>query len=160
MCTWKRLQLHALICISACSRLVLLYSNCRENRISRLDICCSKKKYCHEKEHWKLYTFKMKNITVNSGSFQVPDRLERAVQYKNYRLRQNGTVRQMNDSILVILTCDIWWCYFSRILSSDPCVEGNYEIVAGQAQRSFNHHLSVGNLAPVCDSKLLQGWYR
>ena len=50
--------------------------------------------------------------------------------------------------------------YFSRILSSDPCVEGNYEIVAGQAQRSFNHHLSVGNLAPVCDSKLLQGWYR
>jgi len=45
----------------------------------------------------------------------------------------------------------------------DPCLEGNHEIIAGQPERSFNHHLSVGTgqgKPPVCDSNLIAGWYR
>lgn len=44
--------------------------------------------------------------------------------------------------------------------SDDPCHEGNHQIIAGQPERSFNHHLSVGNGPPVCDRDLLLGWYR
>lgn len=45
----------------------------------------------------------------------------------------------------------------------DPCLEENHEIIAGQPERSFNHHLSVGTgqgKPPVCDSNLAPGWYR
>ena len=50
--------------------------------------------------------------------------------------------------------------YFSRVLSDDPCLAGNHELIVGQPQRSFNHHLSVGTLPPVCDRLLPAGWYR
>jgi len=44
--------------------------------------------------------------------------------------------------------------------SDDPCHEGNHQVIAGQPERSFNHHLSVGNGPPVCDRDLDAGWYR
>jgi len=44
--------------------------------------------------------------------------------------------------------------------SDDPCHEENHQVIAGQPERSFNHHLSVGNGPPVCDKDLPQGWYR
>lgn len=46
------------------------------------------------------------------------------------------------------------------IEGDDPCLEGNHEIIAGQPERSFNHHLSVGSGAPICDRLLPEGWYR
>ena len=33
----------------------------------------------------------------------------------------------------------------------DPCLDGNHQVIAGQPERSFNHHLSVGTGAPICD---------
>ena len=42
----------------------------------------------------------------------------------------------------------------------EPCDEGNHHVIAGQAHRSFNHHLSVGSEPPICDRLLASGWYR
>ena len=50
--------------------------------------------------------------------------------------------------------------HFRLLSSDDPCLEGNYRVIAGQPQRSFNHHLSVGTEPPVCDSDLAEDWYR
>jgi len=44
--------------------------------------------------------------------------------------------------------------------SEDPCHDGNHRVIVGQPERSFNHHLSVGNGPPVCDRDLDAGWYR
>ena len=43
---------------------------------------------------------------------------------------------------------------------SDPCLEHNHRVLAGQPQRSFNHHLSVGTGPAVCDADLAEDWYR
>ena len=37
------------------------------------------------------------------------------------------------------------------LLRDDPCLDGNHQVIAGQPERSFNHHLSVGTGAPICD---------
>jgi len=46
------------------------------------------------------------------------------------------------------------------VAGDDPCLEGNHQVIAGQPERSFNHHLSVGTGAPICDRLLPEGWYR
>ena len=44
--------------------------------------------------------------------------------------------------------------------ANDPCHDENYQVIADEPQRSFNHHLSVGTDPPVCDKDLKEGWYR
>ena len=47
---------------------------------------------------------------------------------------------------------------FRFISSSDPCIQ--HQVISGQPERSFNHHLSVGRDPAVCDSELAEDWYR
>ena len=44
------------------------------------------------------------------------------------------------------------------IADTDPCIQ--HQVIAGQPERSFNHHLSVGRDPAVCDSELAEDWYR
>uniref|UniRef100_A0A0K2TVC7 Papilinlike [Pelodiscus sinensis] n=2 Tax=Lepeophtheirus salmonis TaxID=72036 RepID=A0A0K2TVC7_LEPSM len=43
---------------------------------------------------------------------------------------------------------------------NDPCSSEYHRIIANEPQRSFNHHLSIGEQLPICDRSLSIGWYR
>ena len=57
-------------------------------------------------------------------------------------------LKQPKIILLIIIKA---FAFLRMLQHDDPCLDDNHQIIAGQPERSFNHHLSVGTGAPICD---------